>query len=124
MGWYVPIMFCMVLIILNFISSTGKSLDDLNDSYDTGYNSDVDPTITNGFATAAFHFVHSMLDQDIELLDINKKLTSLRLNQHYYKPELVAQKMGLEKLLRGMVNQKSQGLDLSYDVDVSICFFY
>lgn len=104
----------------NHISSTGKSFDDLNDSYDTGYNSDVDPTITNGFATAAFHFVHSMLDQDIELLDINKNMTSLRLNQHYYKPELVAQKTGLEKLLRGMVNQKSQGLDLSYDVDVSI----
>lgn len=126
MVWYVSIL-CLYgtyYIILNFISSIGKSFDDLNDSYDTGYNSDVDPTITNGFATAAFHFVHSMLDQDIELLDINKKLTSLRLNQHYYKPELVAQKMGLEKLLRGMVNQKSQGLDLSYDVDVSICFFY
>lgn len=96
---------------------TGKALDDLYDSYDTGYNSDVDPTITNSFATAAFHFVNSMLDQDIELV-ADDNVTSLRLGHTYYKPESVVQKKGLERILRGMVSQKMQALDFNYDDDL------
>ncbi|KAI5631375.1 peroxidase domain-containing protein [Phthorimaea operculella] len=95
---------------------TGKAFEELYDSYDTGYNSDVDPTITNAFATAAFHFVNSLLDQDIELVD--ETVTSERLKNHYYKPEIVAKKGGLKKLLKGMVNQKMQALDLNYDDDL------
>ncbi|XP_046967176.1 peroxidase-like [Vanessa cardui] len=97
---------------------TGKVFDELYDSYDSGYNSDVDPTITNSFATAAFHFVNSLLDQDIESMDENNNMTSHRLVHNYFNPQLLAQKKGLENLLRGMVNQKSQGLDLNYDDDL------
>ncbi|CAG9579728.1 unnamed protein product [Danaus chrysippus] len=97
---------------------TGKAFNELYDSYDTGYNQDVDPTITNSFATAAFHFVYSLLDQDIELMDDVSNVTSHRLRHSYFKPQLLAQKDGVEKILRGMVNQKSQGLDLNYDYDL------
>ncbi|XP_045496325.1 peroxidase-like isoform X1 [Colias croceus] len=96
---------------------TGKSFDELYDSYDVGYNSDIDPTITNSFATAAFHFVNSLFDQDIELVD-DDNVTSSRLALHYFKPELVAKKGGIEKLLRGMTSQMSQGLDFNYDDDL------
>ncbi|XP_073952337.1 salivary peroxidase/catechol oxidase-like isoform X2 [Choristoneura fumiferana] len=95
---------------------TGKGIDELYDSYDTGYNFEVDPTITNSFATSAFHFVNSLLDQDVELVDENSRVTSHRLGQNYFKPQLVAG--NLEKILRGMVGQKSQGLDLNYDDDL------
>lgn len=44
-------------------------------------------------------------------------MTSHRLGQYYFKPHLVAG--NLEKILRGMVGQKSQELDLNYDDDVS-----
>ena len=94
------------------------------ESYDTGYNPDIDPTITNSFATAAFHFVNSLLDQDIEMVDENKKMASHRLMNNYFKPELVSQKGGLEKVLRGMISQKSQGLDFNYDDDVSFFEIY
>ncbi|XP_023933908.2 peroxidase isoform X1 [Bicyclus anynana] len=97
---------------------TGKGFDEMFDSYDIGYNSDIDPTITNSFATAGFHFVNSLLDQDIEMLDENDKTTAHRLKNSYFKPELLAEKKGLENILRGMVNQKSQKLDFNYDDDL------
>ncbi|XP_068625509.1 peroxidase-like isoform X2 [Battus philenor] len=98
---------------------TGKVFDEFFDSYDTGYNSDIDPTITNSFATAAFHFVNSLYDNDIELVDEdNKVLHSERLKENYFKPNLVASSGGLDKILRGMVTQKSQDLDLNYDDDL------
>lgn len=108
-----------VVKCLMFIS--GKVFDELYEGYDTGYNSDVDPTITNSFATAAFHFVNSLLDQDIELVD-DSNVTSSRLVHNYYKPELVAKKGGVEHVLKGMINQKSQSLDFNYDDDVSSIF--
>ncbi|GBP26022.1 Peroxidase [Eumeta japonica] len=98
---------------------TGKAFDELYDSYDIGYNSDIDPTVTNSFATAASHFINSLLDQDIELLNEDANVTqSLRLKEHYYKPQIVTEEGGLEKLLRGMVGQKCQGSDFNYDNDV------
>ncbi|XP_038220482.1 peroxidase-like [Zerene cesonia] len=97
---------------------TGKSFDELYDSYDVGYNSDIDPTVTNSFATAAFHFVNSLLDQDIQLVDDNENVTSSRLAQFYFRPELVAKKGGIEMLLRGMTSQISQRLDFNYDDDL------
>lgn len=97
----------------------GKVFDELYESYDIGYNQDIDPTISNSFATAAFHFVNSLLDQDIEMVDDNNNVTSHRLGQNFFKPALLTEKKGLENILRGMVNQKSQGLDFNYDDDVS-----
>ncbi|XP_075976370.1 salivary peroxidase/catechol oxidase-like isoform X2 [Anticarsia gemmatalis] len=97
---------------------TGKSFNELYESYDTGFNSDMDPTITNSFATAAFHFVNSLLDQDIELMAEDNTVTSQRLKQFYYNPLILKQKNALEQILRGMVSQKSQGMDLNYDEDL------
>lgn len=97
---------------------TGKAFDDLYESYDTGFNQDIDPTITNPFATAGFHFVNSLLDQDIQLVDVDSSVTTYRLKDNYYKPTIVSQKGGLSKLLRGMTTQKSQELDMNYDDDL------
>ncbi|XP_045535396.1 peroxidase isoform X2 [Papilio machaon] len=97
---------------------TGKSFDEMYDSYDTGYNSDIDPTVTNSFATAAFHFVNTLFDQDIEFVDVDNNVVAERLKDNYFKPELITAKGGLEKLLRGMVSQKSQNSDLNYDDDL------
>lgn len=63
--------------------------------------------------------MNSQLDQDIEMLDENNNLTSHRLQHNYLNPQLLVGKKGLENLLRGMINQKSQRLDLNYDDDVS-----
>ncbi|CAH0399183.1 unnamed protein product [Chilo suppressalis] len=92
---------------------TGKGFDEMYESYDAGYNSDIDPTITNSFATAAFHFVNSLLDQDIEFGD-----NTTRLMDSYFKPEILARKGALQKIMRGMVTQKSQRLDFNYDDDL------
>ncbi|XP_026731939.1 peroxidase-like isoform X1 [Trichoplusia ni] len=97
---------------------TGRAFEELYESYDLGYNSDIDPTITNPFATAGFHFVNSLLDQDIQMIDDNNNVTSQRLHHNYFKPEIVAKNGGLKQILKGMVNQNSQQLDLNYDDDL------
>lgn len=51
-------------------------------------------------------------------------MTSHRLRDNYYKPEIIMQKGAFEKLMRGMIRQKSQSMDFSYDDDVSGNFFY
>lgn len=98
-------------------SLTGKSFNELYEAYDTGYNSDVDPTITNSFATSVFHFVNSLLDQDIEIVR-NRNVTSLRLKDYYYKPGILAQKNGIGMVLQGMIGQNGQTMDLNYDDDL------
>lgn len=100
----------------------GKTFDELYDYYDAGFNFDVDPTITNSFATAAFHFVNSLLDENIQFIAEDNTVMSYRLHEHYYKPAFVTQKRGLEKILRGMTTQKSQEMDLNYEDDVSFFF--
>lgn len=98
---------------------TGESFDELYESFDAGYNSDVNPTITNAFATAVLHFVNSLLDEDIQLIDDNGNVTSThRLADNYYNPEIITSKGALEKMLRGMISQSSQELDFNYDNDV------
>lgn len=42
----------------------------------------------------------------------------------YFKPEILAQKGMVQKLLKGMITQKSQGLDFNYDDDVSFGISY
>ncbi|CAG9135347.1 unnamed protein product [Plutella xylostella] len=97
----------------------GKQFDDLYTTYDIGYNSETDPTITNSFATAAFHFISSLMDKDITLMDGQNQVTEThRLMNYFFNPELVAKKGSLEQILRGMVSEKSQGLDFNYDDDM------
>lgn len=80
--------------------------------------------MTNVFATAAFHFVNSLLDQDIKMVDENHNVTSsYRLQNYYFTPELLVKKGALDQLLRGMVNEKGQLVDFNYDDDVSLCLF-
>ena len=49
-------------------------------AYD-GYRPDVNPSITNVFATSAFRFGHSLINPIIRRLDENKVYTS---NLHYF----------------------------------------
>ncbi|XP_013194053.2 peroxidase [Amyelois transitella] len=97
---------------------TGKSFDELHEGYDTGYNPEVDPTITNSFATAVFHFVNSLLDQDVQMFDENNNITTSRLMDSFFKPQLLAKHGALKQILKGMISQKSQGLDFNYDDDL------
>lgn len=89
------------------------------DFYDTGYNADVDPTVSNSLATAGLHFAHSLLDGNVRLVDEGHNMNaSLRMLHHFNKPDVVLQEDRFDQLVRGLVAQASQPMDLHYADDV------
>jgi peroxidase len=72
-----------------------------------GYKKNVDPTISNGFATAAYRFGHSLLP--VTILRLNEKNQTadegnLDLASAFFNPSLIADN-GIETLLRGLAGQ-------------------
>lgn len=78
-----------------------------------GYKAEVDPTISNEFATAAYRVGHSLLSS--KLLRLNDKLEeieagSLTLAGSFFQPQEITNH-GIDVILRGMASQRCQELD-------------
>lgn len=78
-----------------------------------GYRDDVDPSITNVFATAAYRFGHTMLSAELLRLDaagaehVNGHLS---LAAAFFAPQEIAM-TGIDPVLRGLAHQTSQEID-------------
>ncbi|MCB0320143.1 MAG: peroxidase family protein [Bdellovibrionales bacterium] len=89
-------------------------------NYD-GYRSDVDASIMNEFATAAYRFGHSMLSPfilrlDASLLPIPEGPLSLR--DGFFQPQRLLTEGGIDPVLRGLAVQKAQEIDIKVIDDV------
>ncbi len=86
----------------------------------SGYDSGVDAGIRNVFSTAAFRFGHSMLSPTLLRLDENLEplpAGNLELRDAFFNPaEIMA--TGIEPLLRGLVRQHAQEVDIRIIDDV------
>ncbi|XP_041828509.1 eosinophil peroxidase-like [Melanotaenia boesemani] len=73
----------------------------------TGYNHDVDPSIANVFATAAFRFAHLTLQPVITRLNQNyredPKFPSVPLYKAFFTPWRIVFEGGIDPLLRGLL---------------------
>lgn len=79
-----------------------------------GYRADVDPSISNVFATAAYRFGHSMLSPELLRLDASGAPIpegNLSLANAFFSPERLTDEGGIEPLLRGLAGQQAQELD-------------
>ena len=79
----------------------------------SGYHRDVRPDISNIFATAAYRLGHTMVTDEIPLLDNRCNPVgdgSLSLLESFFNPEIVPT-YGLDPLLKGLANQKQQKVD-------------
>ena len=83
-----------------------------------GYNSDVNPGISNEFATAAFRLGHTLLSPKLRRLnEQGKSIGDLPLRQAFFNPaEITAN--GIEPLLRGLASQAAQRFDIFIVDDV------
>ena len=98
-----------------------KTMDDykisLSSRHDktTEYDDELDPSITNSFATAAYRFGHSMIQGLIKMLSTSTydQENEFQLRDHYFNMEnyLYNQGEGMEQLLAGLINQPAQDMD-------------
>jgi hypothetical protein len=85
-----------------------------------GYNKRVNPGIINEFSTAAYRFGHSMLSPTLMCIKKNGEPAQgcpLPLRDAFFAPDTF-KKIGLDALLRGLVTQKPQEVDVHLVDDV------
>jgi hypothetical protein len=78
----------------------------------TGYKADVNPGISNEFATAAFRFGHSLLGDDVEFLDNNGMPVrdGVPLSEAFFNPNLLAE-TGIDPVLKYLASDPASELD-------------
>ena len=78
-----------------------------------GYRPEVDPGISNLFATAAYRFGHTMLSPQLLRLDADGEEIAaghLSLADGFFNPSAITE-YGIEPLLRGLARQQAQEID-------------
>jgi peroxidase len=77
-----------------------------------GYNPDVNPGIANEFSTAAFRMGHSLVGEDIELLDNSGEELGdeVALRDNFFNPAVV-QQFGIDPILKYLATDRAQEFD-------------
>jgi len=84
------------------------------------YSKDVNPGITNVFATAAFRFGHSLIAGTIESYNLfGSKIKSVPLTKSQFAPYDLYDNQTLESFVRGLTTQKSEELDSSFSPELT-----
>ncbi|XP_057177526.1 eosinophil peroxidase isoform X2 [Triplophysa rosa] len=77
-----------------------------------GYNGNVDPSIANVFATAAFRFAHLAIQPIVSRLDENyqnhRQFPSVPLYEAFFSPWRVIFEGGIDPLLRGLIGRPAK----------------
>ena len=80
----------------------------------TGYNPDVDPTISNEFATAAYRLGHTMIENKIwrnEVTGEPRPEGDLEIKDAFFSPEKLKEAGGLEPILFGTADFRQEEID-------------
>lgn len=91
-----------------------------------GYRDDVDPGITNEFATAAYRVGHTMLSSTLRRVDRRGRTIEagdLALRDAFFDPTQLVDNGGLEPVLRGLASQRAQTIDTRLVDDVRNLLF-
>lgn len=86
----------------------------------TGYDANVNPTVANEFATAAYRLGHTLLSSNIARVNEDGSEIDggdLGLRGTFFRPDLVLAD-GIDSVLRGIVTERAQELDAQVISDV------
>lgn len=87
--------------------------------FSSDFSEDVNPSVSNSFATAAMRFRMSMIPGTIGLFDEDRNTNkSLQLKDNFNQPETIEELEHLDSLVRGLATQRSHKRDLYYDSDL------
>ncbi|XP_041816212.1 eosinophil peroxidase isoform X1 [Chelmon rostratus] len=77
-----------------------------------GYNPNVDPSISNVFATAAYRFAHLAIQPNLARLDPNyrenRQFPSVSLYRSFFTPWRIVFEGGIDPLLRGLIGRPAK----------------
>ncbi|XP_066945856.1 peroxidase-like [Macrobrachium rosenbergii] len=94
----------------NFMETFG--LVPRKEGYAPGYREDIDPTVTNAFAAAAFRYGHTLIAGNMEGYGkFGTVEQNLRLSENQFSPFFLYRPGGLDSLLRGLSIQASEKFD-------------
>ena len=99
--------------------------NNFNIRQDTTYNPEVNPSIENGFATAAFRFGHSMIQGLIEIRDHknNQVLKKERVRDNLFNNKNFVAKNGVDNIIFGLTQQPAEKMDAKVTEDVTNFLF-
>ncbi|XP_050717824.1 chorion peroxidase-like [Eriocheir sinensis] len=88
-------------------------LDLLTEGYFESYDRFTNPSLMEEFVTAAFRVGHAMIPAHLLLLDhAYRPLSALPLVPTFHNPSALLQEGAFEKLLRGMIRARMEGVDM------------
>jgi hypothetical protein len=86
----------------------------------TGYNPNLNPSVSNEFTGAAFRLGHTLLNSTLIRMtpegDLMEK--QLKLREGFFTPSALRESNGIEPFLQGMITQQQQSLDTKVIDDV------
>nr|AIP87047.1 peroxicentin [Macrotermes barneyi] len=87
--------------------------------FSNDFTENVNPSVSNSFATAGMQFRLSMMDGTVGLFDESREMnTSLELRDNFNQPKTIEKPKHLDSLVRGLATQRSQKSDLYYENDL------
>lgn len=90
------------------------------EGYAPGYREDIDPTITNAFAAAAFRYGHTLISGTMEAYSkFGTVENNLRLSENQFSPFILYRNGGLDSLLRGLSIQASEKFDRHFSEELT-----
>ncbi|CAL4080234.1 unnamed protein product [Meganyctiphanes norvegica] len=106
-----------IIVGSQFMRSFGISTRQNGFSFD--YSPNINPTINNEFATAAFRFGHTLVQGVIQLFSENGGVSTIKLRDHFNSPHLIQQPGRMDDILRSLVRQPAQQFDSFVTQDLS-----
>lgn len=84
------------------------------EGYSYRYNPTIKPNLVNGFATAAYRFGHSLVQDDINLLRNDDPHAHVLMEDYFFRTELFYKKYHTEMLAEGYITDSAQAADKYY----------
>ena len=104
------------------IGDAAMNTYDLNIDQPSTYKSNVDPSITNAFATAAFRFGHSLIRSFVSMIDhVTNAMEDYRLKDNFFDSTFYETRMNA--ILNGMINSNAESFDANVVEDVTESLF-
>ncbi|KAL7029256.1 hypothetical protein ACKWTF_006169 [Chironomus riparius] len=92
--------------------------------YVNDYNPNIDPSVLNSHATAAFRYFHTQIEGQLDFVAEERTISNtIRLSDWFNRPVVVESGDNFDFLSRGMTTQPQETTDINNDVEVKHFLF-